>query len=294
VKSYSENSLDQLNKQKVYDKNVLIRPVLRWAGSKRQIIHRLIPFWNSSFKRYVEPFAGSATLFFAINPSKALLSDLNQELIEVYEVLRKHPKKLHYHVNLIPKNKRAYIRLRGIKPGNLSKFKRAVRFTYLNRLCFNGIFRTNMKGEFNVPYASTGTGLIPSVEHFRRCAKSLNNAKICSCDFGNTLSKVKEGDFVYIDPPYAVEDRRVFCEYGPNAFNKADLKRLFKYLKIIDLKGASFLMSYADCKEARAIFKNWEPKRIKVRRNIAGFSSQRKHAYELLITNIDNKKRRFR
>lgn len=263
-----------------------INPILRWAGSKRQIINRLMPFWNSSYQRYVEPFAGSATLFFAIEPSNALLADLNLELIDTYDVLRKFPKELHSHISLIPKNKKTYLEIRGAQVKKLSKFDRAVRFIYLNRLCFNGIYRTNRKGEFNVPYASTGTGLTPSVEQFCLCADSLNKAEIHSWDFSRTLSEVKKGDFVYLDPPYAVEDRRIFCEYGPKAFSKKNLTQLVGHLERIDLIGAAFLMSYADCKEARLLFKKWRQKRIKVRRNIAGFSSHRRHAYELLITNI--------
>jgi len=270
------------------DTKIKLNPILRWAGSKRQIAHRLMTYWNHSYKRYVEPFSGSAVLFFAINPPKALLSDLNKELIEAYSVLRKNPKRLHDDVDSIPRDKTSYVQLRSTETKHLNKHKRAVRFVYLNRLCFNGIFRTNRNGHFNVPYGYSGEGMIPSSEHFCRCAERLKNAEIHAWDFGETLKRVKKDDFVYLDPPYAVEDRKVFCEYGPKTFNKKDLARLAKHLIRIDRKGASFLMSYADCKEAREIFKHWKQKRIKVRRNIAGFSSYRRHAYELLITNIDS------
>lgn len=246
-----------------------------------------MPFWKPTYQRYVEPFAGSATLFFAINPTKALLADLNDDLIATYGVLKKNPQKLHRLVASIPRNKKTYLMLRAKKKVTLSKIERAARFIYLNRFCFNGIYRTNKSGDFNVPYAPNGTGQISSLEHFHECAESLERAELRQWDFGVTLSHVRKGDFVYLDPPYAVEDRRVFCEYGPKTFGKRDLNRLSAHLERINLRGAAFLLSYADCTEARQIFKKWKTKRMLVSRNIAGFSSHRRHAYELLVTNMD-------
>lgn len=261
------------------------RPLFRWAGSKRQIIHRLLPYWNDEFQRYVEPFAGSAALFFAVNPPKALLGDLNQDLIEAYMILRDSPRALYRRVTSIPRNRKTYQLIRNKKPSSLTRFQRATRFVYLNRFCFNGIYRTNLQGEFNVPYSPSGTGTFPPLKEFERCAEILGRADIHSWEFSKTLGQVKKGDFVYIDPPYAVQERRVFREYGPKLFGNDDLQTLKDLLVDINRKGAVFLLSYADSKEARDTFSNWKMKRMRVRRNISGFSSGRRFSYEVMASN---------
>jgi len=263
------------------------KPILRWAGSKRQIVSRLRVYWNGGYKRYVEPFAGSCSLFFAIQPQEALLADLNRELMEVYEVLRKYPQRLHGAVVALAKNKAVYDKFRQQDPTKLSLFDRAVRFIYLNRFCFNGLYRTNRRGQFNVPYASDGTGDSPPLEQFVVSAKLLRRAELRAWDFGTTLRYVRKGDFVYLDPPYAVQNRRVFREYGPKLFTKSDLTRLHEHLTQIDVRGAKFLVSYADCAEARALFRNWRIRRLAVHRNIAGFAGARRKSYEMIVTNID-------
>src|SRR5580658_6327776 len=129
-------------------------PFLRWAGSKRRLLPTLQTFWTKKHKRYIEPFAGSACLFFAIKPPKAILGDLNPELISTYiEVKYRLPGVLAELAKLPPWNKREYLRLRSLDTATLEPRARAARFIYLNRFCFNGIYRTNLKGQFNVPYS---------------------------------------------------------------------------------------------------------------------------------------------
>jgi DNA adenine methylase len=129
-------------------------PFLRWAGSKRLLLPVLQNFWTARHKRYVEPFAGSACLFFAIKPAKAILGDLNPELIATYiEVKYRIGAVLDELKKLKPKSKREYKRLRSIDIAALTPPARAARFIYLNRYCFNGIYRTNLLGQFNVPYS---------------------------------------------------------------------------------------------------------------------------------------------
>lgn len=262
---------------------------LRWAGSKRQLLPHLSQFWQPGFERYVEPFAGSASLFFKLEPKSALIADKNSELIEVYQVLRDWPEELYTDLMSLPRGKETYYKLRNQNPLELSSFRRVVRFIYLNRFCFNGIYRTNKKGQFNVPYAPAATGEIPAIEQFSACAKLLKNAHLRSWDFGTTLRWVRKGDFVYIDPPYAVEARRVFVEYGPKWFTKSDLSRLAAHLKTIHHKGAVFLLSYADCVEARELFKDWSIRRVQVQRSVAGFGAARRKAYEILISNFTSR-----
>lgn len=263
-------------------------PLFRWAGSKRKVLPVLATYWRPEFRRYVEPFVGSGALFFRIAPEKAVLGDINRELMEAYTVIRDQPDDVHGAVDCIRRSERQYYRVRERDPKSLSEFDRAVRFVYLNRLCFNGIFRTNAEGRFNVPYAHTRAGKIPSVEDFRRCAIALNRAILKTGDFGGVLSGARAGDFVYIDPPYAVGSRRVFREYDKRAFTTRDLERLGEHLETLDRKGASFVLSYADCREARSVLQSWKLRRIQVRRNIAGFAGARRIAVELLATNIES------
>lgn len=260
-------------------------PFLRWAGSKRQLVPVLREYWNDSYDRYVEPFAGSCTLFFALRPDSALLADKNEQLIEVYEVVRTRWRSLHEAVTTLPRCKKTYDGLRCQEPSRLSAFRRAVRFVYLNRHCFNGLYRTNLAGRFNVPYSPRKTGRFPSTDVFEDCAEQLRRADLRPWDFGTTLRHTREGDFVYMDPPYAVDSRRVFREYGPKHFGEADLARLGIHLEKLHAKKVVFLLSYADCAAVRTAFGEWHLRRVRVRRNIAGFQGARRHAYELLVSN---------
>ncbi len=262
-------------------------PLLRWAGSKRQLRAELARYWKPSFTRYVEPFAGSCSLFFWLSPERALLTDKNRELIDAYRVLSKHPEELHGIVSSYPRGREAYNELRSENPGDLSAMRRAARFVFLNRYCFNGIYRTNRTGRFNVPFSPTKTGSVPPLQSFRACADLLQRAVLRSADFGTTLRHVQPGDFVYLDPPYATTTRRVFTEYGPKPFGRDDLERLQRHLRKLDARGAAFVLSYADCAELRAAKRDWNVRTVTVRRNVAGFRSHRRRARELIVSNID-------
>ena len=260
------------------------RPFLRWAGSKRKQLSRLASFWSTDHQRYVEPFAGSACLFFDLAPKAAVLGDSNRALIEVYRVVRDEPERLYQRLCRIHRNLPTYLRWRRLNPESLDKETRALRFLYLNRNCFNGIYRTNMNGEFNVPMG-TRLGEYFSEADLLGCSELLRRATLIAGDFVKTLERVKAGDFVYLDPPYAVTSRRIFREYGKKIFSAADIPRLSESLRGIVKRDADFLVSYADCAEARALAKQWSSVRLPIKRHIAGFAGDRKKAYEWLISN---------
>ena len=264
-----------------------LTPFLRWAGSKRKLLPRLLPFWGTGYARYIEPFMGSASLFYAICPTKAFLSDINEELVSTYITVRDHPKAVHNRLTGFSKGPKSYYALRSICPKDLAPLDRAARFIFLNRFCFNGIYRTNEKGVFNVPYAASGTGELPSWPNFYLVSRALRSSVILNTDFSNTINEhVQSGDFVYLDPPYAVENRRIFRQYGPQTFGLEDLGRLRESLKLIDQRGAKFVLSYASSPEARAYFKAWKNKKVYTQRNVAGFAKHRRMAAELIFTNI--------
>jgi DNA adenine methylase len=232
----------------------------------------------------VEPFAGSACLFFEIAPKAAVLGDSNKELIEVYRVVKDEPERLYQRLCHIRRDPQTYNRWRHLKPGSLDRETRALRFLFLNRNCFNGIYRTNMEGEFNVPMG-TRVGKYFSKDDFLNCSKMLQRTTLIAGDFTKTVERVKAGDFVYLDPPYAVVSRRIFREYGKKTFDSSDILRLSECLTAIVKRDADFLVSYADSTEARALALKWHSVRLPIRRHIAGFAKDRKRAYEWLISN---------
>jgi DNA adenine methylase len=261
-------------------------PFLRWAGSKRKLLPKLKSFWTKDHKRYIEPFAGSACLFFALRPAKAVLGDLNPDLISTYiEVKYRLPAVLRELAKLPPWNKKEYMRLRSLDASKLAPQSRAARFIYLNRFCFNGIYRTNLKGQFNVPYSGDGCGAVPQDEIFKMCSRRLRGARLISGDFENVLSQAEKGDLVYMDPPYAVLARRVFREYDPSTFTIEDIARLRSWMERLNAAGISFVVSYAESDEADVLRKGFASETVTVRRNVAGFSAHRALTNELLISN---------
>jgi len=267
------------------DKASGIRPFLRWAGSKRKLIYRLSEYWSDKYARYVEPFAGSACLFFELAPSRAILGDINRELIETYEQVRENTSAVLSALSTLQRGKRRYLRLRAVEPASLAAAERAARFIYLNRCCFNGLYRTNRKGLFNVPYGGEKSGHLPSEHTLLQCGKLLRRAKLVAGDFETVLTRTQSGDFVYLDPPFSVKARRVFREYGPSVFGQEDVERLRGWLALLDKRGAAFLVSYADSKEARHLARDYHVRAAAVQRNIAGFAKARTRARELLISN---------
>jgi DNA adenine methylase len=261
------------------------KPFLRWAGSKRKQVRRLAAFWTGEHCRYVEPFAGSACLFFEIAPKASVLGDTNRELMEVYRIVRDEPDRLYRRLCRIRRDLPTYRRWREMRPSSLNRETRALRFLYLNRNCFNGIYRTNTDGHFNVPMGDR-PGQYFSKQDLLNCAAMLKNTKLVVGDFSETLKVVQAGDFVYLDPPYAVTTRRIFTQYGKKIFNTHDIPRFADGLASIEAAGADFLVSYADCAEARTLATKWNAKRLPVRRHVAGFAGDRKNAYEWLITNL--------
>jgi DNA adenine methylase len=263
-----------------------MKSILRWAGSKQQLIPRLLDFWPGPHTRYIEPFCGSACLFFALQPETAILGDLNRELVETYRALKRDAPSVVEMLRSFRKGKRNYYKLRSADPRTLSQAGRAARFLFLNRHCFNGIYRTNSNGQFNVPYGPQKQDTPIDEAAMLRAADALQSARIISGDFSKTLKNVRKGDFVYLDPPYAVKKRRVFREYHPDSFQCDDLKELATWLRRINRIGAYFVVSYGDSREARELLAPWSPKRVRTRRNVAGFADHRRYAFELIGTNI--------
>lgn len=261
------------------------RPLLRWAGSKKRLLSRLKEAAPNKFKKYIEPFAGSACLFLSLNPKKAVLGDMNSELIQTYRAVRQRPTHVWQITKSIARTKREYYRIRSQNPQSLNRYYRAARFIYLNRLCFNGLYRTNKSGQFNVPKGKK-TGELPELKVFLDFAKMLRKARLVRADFEMTLAYAEKGDFVYLDPPYAsitVKDRN---EYGVGSFKPADIPRLISSLEKLHKKGVRFLLSYSTAPDFIAQIKN-PSKPFSIQRTIASRARFRKLASETLLNNED-------
>lgn len=227
-------------------------------------------------------------MHFALNCRTSKLSDLNGPLINFYRWLKNKPKDLHTKSTTWERNKETYLRIRREFDPTANDIENAARFYYLNANCFNGIYRTNKQNTFNVPYSGDRTPKYASIEEFEHFSKKLRSTNFRCCDFRAALSqKFPEKTFCYIDPPYFVDDRRVFREYGPNHFSRADLYDLSKLVEKIHSQGASFLISYADCDLARETFAKWNITQITLARNIGGFNASRRRESELIVTNYE-------
>jgi DNA adenine methylase len=182
--------------------------------------------------------------------------------------------------------KSTYYRVRSENPSELAPDQRAARFIYLNGLCFNGLYRVNMQGRFNVPFGSKHREVLFTPDGLRQASYALRRADIRHSDFEPVVDRTREGDFIYLDPPYATGSRRTFLEYGQRVFSSEDLKRLLGALGRADKRGARFLISYADVPEIRNVPRRWHIKHVRTRRNIAGFLSSRRTVSEVLVSNV--------
>lgn len=257
-------------------------PILRWAGSKRKLLPHILPCIPNGTGRYIEPFAGSCCVFLALRPQQAILSDLNAALIDAYKTIRCAPEKVFDVISAMPSTEQFYYELRAMPTGEMDDISRAARFVYLNRHCFNGVYRTNRSGMFNVP-RGTKAGVIPAKEQFQAFAEALNNASLRAGDFETVLVLATQGDFVYLDPPYSPPNTRFRGEYGYGSFGEHDVARLVESVREADNRGATILLSFNPT--IKTLLPNWHSKYLSVRRSIAGFNHQRVTVTETLFFN---------
>jgi DNA adenine methylase len=265
-----------------------VLPLLRWAGSKKRQFNKLQPFFPEQFRSYIEPFAGSAAFFFGLQPARACLNDLNRDVTEFYKRVRKNPSGFFRRFSRLTRSRDEYYRIRDQFNSEQDRDRRAVLFYYLNRNCFNGIYRTNKLGEFNVPFSDDRVSPYLAKSEFINSAEQLVRARIFNLDFEVFCKEaVAKGDFVYLDPPYYREGHRVFNEYSKTPFSPADFKRLIATLTHIDRVGAKFLLTFPATSDIEVLGRAWHSKRRRVRRTVAGNPAMRKVQNEMLISNYE-------
>ncbi len=266
------------------------KPFVKWAGGKRQLVDILLSNVPPSFNRYFEPFVGGGALLFELQPQKAVISDINEELINAYKVIKDNVEEL---INSLKKHKNTkeyYYAIRAINPKTLTPVERASRFIYLNKTCFNGLYRENSKGQFNVPFGRYKNPKICDEENLRAVSEFLNKIEITilNCDYKITCEMAKSGDFVYLDPPYyPISKTASFTKYNKNGFSEEDQIELSEIFKELDRKGCYVMLSNSNTEFIKKLYANYRIQEIKANRFINCKANRRgKSNIEVLITNF--------
>lgn len=274
--------------------NKKIQPLLKWAGGKRKLLQYILPKVPDRYNCYLEPFIGGASVLMAISPKKAIVSDLNDDLINTYLETRDFPEDL---INVLKKyngkhSEDFYYQIRNLDRlesfQNLSDLEKAARFIYLNHTCYNGLYRVNSLGQYNTPIGRYKNPKIVDEQNIRLVSEYFKNNDIrfiCN-DYKKTLDLAREGDFVYLDPPYdPISDSASFTMYTKDGFDKEDQKRLKKECDRLNSIGALFMQSNSDTNFIRELYKDYFIETIEAPRNINSKGDKRKNVNEVLITN---------
>ena len=270
--------------------NITVKPFLRWAGGKNWLVNQLAELVNvDTFDSYYEPFLGGGSVFFELHPKgNAFLSDTNEDLISTYQAVKSSPNEVWAILSTYQNTESEYYSIRALEP--LDPIERAARFIYLNHTSFNGLYRVNRTGKYNVPYGRRKNipynklGIIA-------CSERLQNAVLTVGDFADVLQNVKKGDFVYLDPPYVVaKDVNGFIQYNKHLFSLEDQKRLSTSIDRIREAGAFYVLSNAKHETIKEIFQKAGDSIIVLNRTslIGGKKAYRGKTEEYLFTNIPN------
>lgn len=267
-------------------------PIVKWVGGKRQLMFELIKNIPKSYNRYFEPFIGGGALFFELQPEQAYISDMNEELINLYSVVRDNVYELIKDLSKHEVSKEYFLEIRNIdrteQYTELSDVERASRFIYLNRTCFNGMYRVNSQGQFNVPFGHYKNPRIIDENNLLNCSELLKKTEIKCADFSEILTKVKKGDLVYFDPPYVpLNETSSFTSYTKDGF---DINMQFKLRDVcdeLDNKGVKFMLSNSDTKLVNELYANYEIKKVFASRQINANADGRGKITEVLVRNYD-------
>ncbi len=276
----------------------MVHPFVKWAGGKTQLLEVIVAHMPKTFNKYYEPFVGGGALLFKIQPNSFSINDSNNELIAVYNcfqedgLFNKLKEELEKHET--NHSEEYYYQIREMDRDDSFKelpvYIRAARMVYLNKACFNGLYRVNSKGLFNVPSGkkkSVNCFDRDNFENLREFFKS-KKANITCCDFEESVKKAKAGDFVYFDPPYDTwEDKDSFTSYDKNAFGKDEQKRLAEVYKKLSDKGVYVMLSNHNTEFIRELYKDFHINIVPAKRMINSKADGRGEVEEVLITNYE-------
>ena len=278
---------------KYIKKSLLITPVLKWAGGKRKLLQDIINHIPDIFSVYYEPFLGGGAVFFSLQPSTAVVNDINGELINVYTAIRDNVEELIEDLKRHKNEKDYFYKIRAKdrdkdEYNKLSSIKKASRIIYLNKTCYNGLFRVNQQGEFNAPFGRYKKPNIVNEKVLRKASDFFNKGNIIfKCgDFEEATKGIKKDDFVYFDPPYdPVSDSANFTGYDRGGFGKAEQERLKNLCDKLNKKGAKFLLSNSATEFIIDLYKDYNITIVQASRAINSKGDKRGKVDEVLVKN---------
>jgi len=267
-----------------------VTPFVKWAGGKRQLLDKLSKFFPDRFERYVEPFVGGGIVYLALQPERAILGDSNEELMNCYTVVKEQLDELiqaltdyQSHVS----DKDYYYSVRAQDPRALTSVARAARFIYLNKTCYNGLYRVNRKGEFNVPFGKhERPPTLYDEDNLRAISQLLQNVELVAGDFTETAARTSKGDFVYLDPPYHRSPTiNSFTSYSINGFGENEHECLAKMFQELDRKGCTVVLTNSDTEFVRNLYNGYVIEHVTTSRMINCKGDKRGDFPELIISN---------
>ena len=268
-------------------------PVVKWVGGKRQLLPQLLPLIPKRMSAYCEPFLGGGAVLFALQPRRALVNDLNQDLITVYRVIKENADALIEHLSRHENTPEYFYRIRDLDRDReayaaLSDVEKASRLLYLNKTCYNGLFRVNASGAFNSPYGHYRRPNIVNEQTIRGVSRYFNSCDIAffSEDFAAVLDRVPRGGFVYLDPPYdPVSDTASFTGYNRGGFGREEQVRLKACCDALTARGVKFLLSNSATPFIRELYSSYHVSIVQARRAVNSVASRRGAIEEVLVRN---------
>ena len=275
-------------------KRVEARPFLKWAGGKGQLLPELLARVPIVFGKYFEPFLGGGALFFALysdaRVNQACLSDANAKLMDTYRAVRDEVESVIAELQGFAIDKAQYYRVRAWRHDELAPALRAARFVYLNKTCYNGLYRENQRGEFNVPFGRYKRPKICDADNLRAAAVSLRQAQLECHDFEKILDLAEAGDFAYLDPPYdPLSPTSSFTSYHEEGFGPNEQHRLARTFQELDRRGVYVMLSNSDTPLTRALYTAYTVERVQAARPINSKAQRRGKISELIVCNYRNK-----
>ena len=273
----------------------LIAPVVKWVGGKRQLMNQIDALLPKKISTYYEPFIGGGAVLFYLKPQKAVVSDLNGELINLYTVIKNNTDELIEDLKRHKNESQYFYEIREQDRDKsifdkLTNVERASRLIYLNKTCFNGLFRVNSSGEFNTPFGNYKNPNIVNEPTLRAVSNYFNKADVAFCcqDYAITLQEAKKGSFAYLDPPYdPVSDTSSFTGYNKGGFNRNEQIRLKEACDKLDSKGVKFLLSNSSTKFIKDLYKGYDIITVQAKRSINSVAEKRGEIEEVLVRNYE-------
>ena len=261
-------------------------PFVKWVGGKRALLPELAARFPARFGRYFEPFLGGGAVFFHLQPERAMLSDYNAELIATYTVVRDDVERLIRHLATHRIDEDYYYEQRGLDPSNLEPLERASRLIFLNRTCFNGLYRVNARGGFNVPYGKHKNPTICNEPGLRAASAALAGADLAYRSYEATLEHARAGDFLYFDPPYHPRNPTSnFTSYTAGAFSEQDQADLAATFAELGRRGCKVMLSNSDTPLIRDLYADFHVEVVMAPRFVNRDATKRGPVSELVVRN---------